>query len=208
MDHVVMRADASGPWPTGISKKWGDEPQGFLLQRFGTCEDRSVEQHSNFGVQIYAAKTSFGRMGLYLSAFHEMLPQTSNRVSIDPHRRDRWGIPVLRIECKHGLSEKKGAACMKVALQELAETLGAKIRRVHDCHAASGLALHECGTARMGYDPSSSVLDPNNECWDARGLFVTDAASFPSQGTVNPTLTVLALTARACAHGIETFGPW
>ena len=206
MDHVVMRADAFGPWPAGTSKKWGDEPQGFLLQRFGTCEDRSLEQHSNFGVQIYAAKTSFGRMGLYLSAFHEMLPQTNNRVSLDPHRRDRWGIPVLRIECKHGLSEKKGAASMKVALQELAETLGAKIRHVDDSHAASGLAMHECGTARMGNDPSSSVLDPNNECWDAKGLFVTDAASFPSQGTVNPTLTVLALTARACTYTVDSFG--
>ena len=91
---------------------------------------------------------------------------------------------------------------MKLALGELAGTLNAKIRRFHDCHAAAGLAMHECGTARMGNDPSSSVLDPNNECWDTKGLFVTDAASFPSQGTVNPTLTVLALTARACAHAV------
>ena len=202
MDHIVMRADAFGPWPAGISKQWGEEPRGFLLQRFGTCQDRNPEQHSNFGVQIYAAKTSLGRMGLYLSAFHEMLPQTNNRVALDPHRRDRWGIPVLRIDCKHGLSETKGAASMKLALGELAGTLNAKIRRFHDCHAAAGLAMHECGTARMGNDPSSSVLDPNNECWDTRGLFVTDAASFPSQGTVNPTLTVLALTARACAHAV------
>ena len=206
MDHVVMRADAFGPWPAGTSKKWGEKPQGFLLQRFGTCKDRSPEQHSNFGVQIYAAKTPLGRMGLYLSAFHEMLPQAENRVLLDPHRRDRWGIPVLCIECKHGLPETNGAASMKLALEEIAETLNAKIHRVHDCHAASGLAMHECGTARMGKDSSSSVLDPNNECWDAKGLFVTDAASFPSQGTVNPTLTVLALTARACAHAVETFG--
>ena len=206
MDHVVMRADAFGPWPPGISKKWGEEPLGFLLQRFGTCEDRNPEQHSNFGVQIYAAKTALGRMGLYLSAFHEMLPQANNRVALDPHRCDRWGIPVLRIDCRHGLSETRGAGSMKLALAELAETLDAKIRRVDDCHAASGLAMHECGTARMGNDPLTSVLDPNSECWDARGLFLTDAASFPSQGTANPTLTVLALTARACAHAVETFG--
>ncbi|MFM8283685.1 MAG: GMC oxidoreductase [Planctomycetaceae bacterium] len=203
MDHVVMRADAFGPWPTGVSGKWGAEPQGVLLQRFGTCEDRSRQQHSDFGVQIYAAKTFLGRMGLSLSAFHEMLPQQGNRVALDPHRRDRWGIPVLRIDCKHGLSETKGLVSMKRALEELAETLNAKIRRFHDCHEAAGLALHECGTARMGNDPTNSVLDPNNECWDARGLFVTDAASFPSQGTVNPTLTVLALTVRACARAAK-----
>lgn len=206
MDHVVMRADAFGPWPAGISKKRGEDPQGFLLQRFGTCEDRNAEQHSNFGVQIYADKTPLGRMGLYMSAFHEMLPHTNNRVALDLYRCDRWGIPVLCIKCKHGSSEIKGAASMRLALEEIAETLNAKIRRVDNCHASAGLALHECGTARMGNDPSSSVLDPNNECWDARGLFVTDAASFPSQGTANPTLTVLALTARACAHAVETFG--
>ncbi len=206
MDHVVMRADAFGPWPAGVSNKWGDEPQGFLLQRFGTCEDRNREQQSNFGVQLYAAKTSLGRMGLYMSAFHEMLPQQTNRVALDPRRRDRWGIPVLRIACGHGVSETKGTASMQVALEEVAETLDTRIRRVDDCHTASGLAMHECGTARMGSDPASSVLDPNNECWDARGLFVTDAASFPSQGTANPTLTVLALTARACAHAVDTFG--
>jgi choline dehydrogenase-like flavoprotein len=62
--------------------------------------------------------------------------------------------------------------------------------------------LHECGTARMGQDPATSVLDPYNQCWDARGLYVTDSASFPSQAAQNPTLTLMALTARACAHAL------
>lgn len=199
MDHVVLRTEAFGPWPKGVSAARGGEPPGLLVQRFrgeGT-------QHSRFGVQIYAAKTALGRLGLYLSAFHEMLPRSTNRVTIDPARFDRWGIPVLRIACNHGPSEISGAAEMRKALEKIASALNAKTWRTTAPHTAKGLALHECGTARMGDDPSNSVLDPHNECWDARGLFVTDASSFPSQGTANPTLTVLALTARACAHALE-----
>ncbi len=199
MDHAVLRTEAFGPWPKGVSAARGGEPPGLLVQRFrgeGT-------QHSRFGVQIYAAKTAFGRLGLYLSAFHEMLPRSINRVTIDPARFDRWGIPLLRIACKDGPSEISGAAEMRKALEKIASALNAKICRTTAPHTAKGLALHECGTARMGDEPSNSVLDPHNECWDARGLFVTDASSFPSQGTANPTLTVLALTARACARALE-----
>lgn len=199
MDHVVLRTEAFGPWPKGVPVGHGGEPPGLLIQRF----QGEGSRHSRFGVQIYPAKTAFGRLGVYLSAFHEMLPRSNNRVTIDPERFDRWGIPVLRIACKHGLPEVSGAAEMREALQKLASALNTKTRRISAPHTAMGLALHECGTARMGDDPSNSVVDPHNECWDARGLFVTDAASFPSQGTANPTLTVLALTARACAHALE-----
>ncbi|MEX0676781.1 MAG: GMC family oxidoreductase [Pirellulales bacterium] len=199
MDHVVLRTEAFGPWPKGVSAERDGEPPGLLVQRFRGEGSR----HSHFSVQVYATKTAFGRLGLYLSAFHEMLPKWTNRVTIDPERFDRWGIPVLRIACKHGPAELSGAAEMREALEKIASALKTKTRRTTASRTAAGLALHECGTARMGDDPSNSVLDPHNECWDARDLFVTDASSFPSQGTANPTLTVLALTARACAHALE-----
>lgn len=205
MDHVVLRTEAFGPWPTGVTTQRGAEPQGILIQKF-RGDDKSSGPHSNFGVQIYAAQTAFGRLGLYLSAFHEMLPNIGNRVTIDPDRIDRWGLPVLRIACKHGPAEISGSAHMRDALEKIAAALKTKTRRITASHSSMGLALHECGTARMGDDPSNSVLDPHNECWDAKSLFVTDAASFPSQGTANPTLTVLALTARACAHAVEKMG--
>jgi choline dehydrogenase-like flavoprotein len=135
-----------------------------------------------------------------------MLPGSTNRVTIDPDRIDRWGLPVLRIACKHGPAEISGVAKMGNALEKIATALKTKTRRTTASRTTMGLALHECGTARMGDDPSNSVLDPHNECWDARGLFVTDAGSFPTQGTANPTLTVLALTARACARAVENRG--
>ena len=86
------------------------------------------------------------------------------------------------------------------ALRELADVAGATLSALEEVPTPPGSALHEVGTARMGTSPTDSVLDPHNECWDARGLFVTDGAAFPSQGFQNPTLTILALTARACAH--------
>jgi choline dehydrogenase-like flavoprotein len=199
MDHVVLRTEAFGPWPKGVSAPRGGEPPGLLIQRFRV----EGSENSRFSVQIYAAKTAFGRLGLYLSAFHEMLPGSTNRVAIAPDRLDRWGLPVLRIACKHGPAEISGASHMRDALEKIAAALKTKTRRITASRSSMGLALHECGTARMGDDPTNSVLDPHNECWDAKGLFVTDASSFPAQGTANPTLTVLALTARACARAVE-----
>jgi choline dehydrogenase-like flavoprotein len=199
MDHVVLRTEAFGPWPKGVTASRGGEPPGLLVQRFGV----EGSENSCFGVQIYAAKTAFGRLGVYLSAFHEMLPGSTNRVAIDPDLLDRWGLPVLRIACKYGPSEISGVSHMREALEKIAAALKTKNRRITAYHSSMGLALHECGTARMGNDPTNSVLDPHNECWDAKGLFVTDASSFPTQGTANPTLTVMALTARACARAVE-----
>ena len=88
------------------------------------------------------------------------------------------------------------------ALRELADVAGATLRGGLDTPPIPGSSIHECGTARMGSDPSRSVLNPFNECWDAKGLFVTDGAAFPSLGIQNPTLTILALTARACHHAV------
>jgi choline dehydrogenase-like flavoprotein len=93
------------------------------------------------------------------------------------------------------------------ALRELAEVAGMTLTRIDNAPDPPGLAIHECGTARMGNAPASSVLDPNNqcwECWEAQGLYVTDRACFPSQGIQNPTLTILALTARACDQALQT----
>jgi choline dehydrogenase-like flavoprotein len=132
-----------------------------------------------------------------------MLPRLENRVTLDPERRDAWGVPVLRIDCRHGPAEVICAQKQLVALRTLADAVGVKLTEIDETPAQPGLAMHECGTARMGSNPEQSVLDPYNQCWDAQGLYVTDAACFPSQGAQNPTLTILALTARACDYAIR-----
>jgi choline dehydrogenase-like flavoprotein len=142
------------------------------------------------------------------ASFAEMLPQPENRVTLDPERRDAWGIPVLRIDCAHGDGELIRAREQIAALRELAKVVGVTLTEIDEAPGPPGIAIHECGTARMGSDPASSVLDPHNQCWEAQGLYVTDGACFPSQGSQNPTLTILALTARACDHALRTNRPW
>ena len=88
-------------------------------------------------------------------------------------------------------------------MRELAELAEVSLTRIDEAPTPPGSSHHECGTARMGTSPENSVVDANNECWDARGLYVTDGACFPSQGIQNPTLTILALTARACHHALS-----
>src|SRR5262249_34005721 len=131
-------------------------------------------------------------------------PRSDNRVTLDGHRRDAGGIPVLRIDCRLGDAEFIRAREQVLALKELAKVAGVTLTQIDQVAAPLGRANHECGTARMGSDPSNSVLDPYNECWDARGLYVTDGACFPSQGYQNPMLTILALTARACDHALQS----
>ncbi|WP_369127023.1 GMC family oxidoreductase [Bradyrhizobium yuanmingense] len=133
-----------------------------------------------------------------------MLPRAENRVTLHPTRRDIWGIPVLHIDCRYSEADLARARDQAAAIREIAATAGVTLSRVNERPAPPGSAIHECGTARMGVDPATSVLDPNNQCWDAQGLYVTDGACFPSQGTQNPTLTILALTARACHHAVGT----
>jgi choline dehydrogenase-like flavoprotein len=132
-----------------------------------------------------------------------MLPRPENRVTLDREQRDVWGIPVLRIDCTHGDKELVRAREQIAALRQLAEVAGVTLTRISEAPAPPGSAAHETGTARMGSDPAKSVLDPHNQCWEAKGLYVTDGACFPSQGTQNPTLTILALTARACDHALR-----
>jgi len=204
MDHVMVRAEAFGAMPVAVAAPLCHEPHCVVLPRFDARSSVSGGTQPGFTVQLYAARAAFGRLGLFMTAFHEMRPRRENRVTIEPRRLDRWGIPVLRIDCSHGDAETAGAAAMRTALGELAAAMGTKIQRLDMRPAPPGLAIHECGTARMGDDPTRSVVDSHNECWDARGLYVTDAAAFPSQGSVNPSLTIMALTARACAHALAS----
>ena len=157
-----------------------------------------------FGVQLYQKPAGPGHSHFSANSYAEMPPRDNNRVTLDPQRRDAWGVPVLRIECAHGETELVRAQEQVAALRALAEVADVRLTRIDEVPAPPGASIHECGTARMGSDPASSVLDPHNQCWDAQGLYVTDGACFPSQGSQNPTLTILALTARACDHAVRT----
>jgi len=198
MDHVMVRA--AGERSTLSPEPAPEAGRLIYLPRFDARDLPVPGPGRGFGVQISPISASGGWLTV---SFGEMLPRPENRVTLDPRRRDAWGIPALHIDCGYDQAELLRAREQASALRELAEVAGVALTQIDEAPKPPGSACHECGTARMGSDPANSVLDPHNECWEARGLYVTDGACFPSQGTQNPILTILALTARACDHALQ-----
>jgi choline dehydrogenase-like flavoprotein len=204
MDHMMVKAEGVGPRLESETSP-PDDGHSLYLPRFdkrngGKPADRG------FGVQVYNSAAG-SRSYFTAVAFAEVTPRADNRVTLDAVRKDVLGNPALRIDfalTPHDIAQAKS---ISKALKDLAAIANAKLFRLDDKPDIPGTAVHECGTARMGADASSSVLDPNNQCWDARGLYVTDGACFPSQGSQNPTLTIMALTMRACAHALGKSAP-
>jgi choline dehydrogenase-like flavoprotein len=202
MDHALV-------WGEGLGGPLPGEPvdltpgRCLYLPRFDLRGGGS-EGGRGYGVQLYRWSLGKGRSYVKAISFAEMTPRADNRVTLDPRRRDAWGVPVPRIDCRHSEAERALAGDQREALARIGEVLGVRWHVLSGEVAPPGSAIHECGTARMGDSPEASVLDPNGQCWDAEGLYVTDGAAFPSQGAQNPTLTILALTARACDHAVRT----
>jgi len=200
MDHLMIRIEGIGPkLPTDSTPD--ENGRCVYLPRFDHSfhDDRTKR---GFGVQIYPTPTG-AQSWLTAVAFAEVTPRSSNRVTLDESRKDVWGNPALKIDFQYSSAELEVGRVMANALREIANVAKAKVRAFDGVPARPGTSIHECGTARMGSDRTNSVLDPNNECWDVPGLFVTDGASFPSQGAQNPTLTIMALTARACDYAVK-----
>ncbi|HSF25245.1 MAG TPA: GMC family oxidoreductase [Blastocatellia bacterium] len=139
----------------------------------------------------------------WLGAWGEMLPRKENRVTINKEVKDAWGIPAAHIDCSHGDNEKAMARDMLETLNEMAHEAKFQVNFGSPFLASPGLCIHEVGTARMGNDRKTSVLNKFNQSWDVKNLFVTDGACFVSIGCQNPTLTMMALTVRACEYVAE-----
>ena len=137
------------------------------------------------------------------TAFGEMLPNHANRVTLDEAKRDAWGLPVLAIDCETGENERLMRRDMMNDMAEMLEAAGVSEVRVYDNISFPGMGIHEMGTARMGRDPKTSVLNAHNQVWDAPNVFVTDGSCMTSAACVNPSLTYMALTARASAFAVE-----
>jgi choline dehydrogenase-like flavoprotein len=131
----------------------------------------------------------------------EMLARFENFVEIDPGGVvDAWGVPVLRVHIQHSDNEREMAKDAAACSEEILRAAGAEVTSTGGKMTAPGRIIHELGTARMGADPKTSVLNKFNQVHDAKNVFVTDGAAFVSSANVNPTLTILALTMRACDY--------
>jgi choline dehydrogenase-like flavoprotein len=175
----------------GYAYQGGAGPQfDFDAQGFGAAYKRAVIE---------------GTYGISLGAFGESLARPDNHVSIDPELKDAWGIPALHISMAHGDNETAMMQDAAASAAQVLEACGAKNIRVNSGLAEPGMAIHELGTARMGTDAKASVTDPWCQLHDVPNVFVMDGACFPSSGCQNPTLTMMAVTVRACDHLIDRF---
>ncbi len=144
-----------------------------------------------------------GRWSIGGVAFGEMLPNHENMVGLDETRKDKWGLPVLKIDCGTGENERLMRLDMMADMAETLEATGAKDVKTFDRGYFPGAGIHEMGTARMGRSPTTSVLNRWNQIWDAPNVFVTDGACMVSTACQNPSLTYMALTARAADHAVR-----
>lgn len=135
--------------------------------------------------------------------FAESLPRASNRLTLDRVKTDPHGAPVLNIAFEHGANEHAALADAKGQAKVMLEDAGGHVFLGFDQPGAGGSAIHEMGGARMGNDPARSVLDKWNRAHDVPNLFVTDGAAMSSSACQNPSLTYMALTARACANAVS-----
>ncbi len=153
----------------------------------------------------YKKAVKQGNYAISLGAFGESLADFGNFCEIDRNLKDAWGIPALRISMAHGKNE---AALMRdagVTAAEMLEAAGAGEIRIQTSFGMPGMAVHEVGTARMGNDPKKFVLNAFNQAHDVENLMVTDGSCFVSSACQNPTLTMMAITVRACDHLIDRF---
>ncbi len=153
----------------------------------------------------YKQAVKMGAYSVTLGAFGESLASFDNFCEIDPNLRDAWGIPALRISMAHGKNEAAMMRDAGVTAAEMLEAAGAKNIRVTTGVEMPGMAIHEVGTARMGNDPKKSFLNAFCQSHDVSNLLVTDGSGFVSSACQNPTLTMMAITVRACDHLVERF---
>jgi choline dehydrogenase-like flavoprotein len=224
MDHIKW-GGASGAFDGWTDRRViGDRPNGIYVPRFRNVASRHPDFIRGYGFQGGAGRAGWhaalrapgigsalkerlsqlGPWTMSFAGFGEMLPREENRATLHPTLVDAWGIPTLHIECKWSENELAMHRDMNVAAAELLEAAGARnIQPNTSGPSTPGNTNHEMGTARMGRDPKTSVLNGWNQAWDVPNLFVTDGAAMTSSGCQNPSLTYMALTARACHYAVD-----
>jgi glucoside 3-dehydrogenase (cytochrome c) catalytic subunit len=218
MDHI-MDGGATGTLPWAKDRmEVGRRPDAIYIPRFRNVKTKHPDFLRGYGFEGRAERAGWERGGdmpgfgaafkqsligdlgpweMNIGGFGEMLPRHENYIEIDRHLVDAWGIPALRINCAYSDNEKKMQDDMVVTATEMLEAMGATNIRPFKDDNPPGLVIHETGTARMGRDPKTSVLNAHNQMWDVSNVFVTDGACMPSTANQNPSITYMALTARA-----------
>ena len=199
----------------------GYRPGGLVIPKFRNLGKQNMDFLRGYGISLSAKRkkidpdqigigkafkeklTKPGPWVVRLSAYGECLPYFENKVELDKVKRDKWGLPLLNISAEFKTNELKMRKDMKAQAAEILEVAGLKNIAVTEGSHLVGDATHEMGTARMGRDRRTSVLNEYNQCHDIPNLFVTDGACMPSSSYTSPSLTYMALTARACDYAFN-----
>ena len=228
MDHH-LGAGASGEIDYFDDKYYkGRRPTGIYIPRFRNLGDKETKKKflRGFGYQGSAGRwggiqdkvkelgygTDYkegllkpGKWKMALGGFGECLPNHDNKMTLDYNKLDDWGIPTVTFDAEWKENELEMRKDMKQQAIEMLEKAGFKNVRTFDNLAAPGIAIHEMGTARMGHDPKTSVLNKHNQIHTVPNVYVTDGSCMTSSACQNPSLTYMALTARAVDHAVEIF---
>ncbi len=223
MDHH-FKCGAQGR-AEGYEDKYffGNRPNGIYIPRFTNLFGDKRDYVRGFGYQGSASRNDWSRLiaeagigeslkevmaepgdwTMGIMGFGEILPYHDNKITLDHDNKDKWGLPVLAIDAELKENEKKMRIDMMEEAKEMLEAAGIKDVSTYEYDYGMGMGIHEMGTARMGRDPKSSVLNAHNQVWDAPNVYVTDGACMTSASAVNPSLTYMALTARAVDHAVS-----
>ncbi|HEU4997080.1 MAG TPA: GMC family oxidoreductase [Gemmatimonadaceae bacterium] len=223
MDHNF----GSGAWAShpGFQDKRtiGNRPNGVYIARFRNVKKQHPDFLRGYGIQGGGGRSGWdrgGNMPGYGAAFKqsliedlgswgfggggfgESLPREENRVTIDPNVKDKWGIPAARIEVRWTDNERAMEKDMAQSMAEMLDAAGFKDVHSYSDMSPPGHCIHEMGGARMSKTPKEGVLNRWNQSWDVKNLFVTDGSCMASTACQNPSITYMALTARAAAHAV------
>lgn len=222
-DHL-SGLGASGTYP-GFEDEYhhGRRPNGFYIPRYRNVTEEADGYHRGFGFQgsvlrdgwrrgiwepgigteLKARLRKPGAWKIGLGGFGEMLPRPENRVTLHPTKVDKWGIPIVHIDAALGDNEKAMIKQVNEDAKAILAAAGCTDISSRDHYGGLGLGIHEMGTAHMGKDPRTSVLNKYNQAHDVPNLFVTDGACMASSGCQNPSLSYMAMSARGAHYAAE-----
>lgn len=222
MDHHMLWG-AGGVMP-GFEDRVtaGRRPNGIYVARFRNTKQsaQSPDFLRGYGMQGGSGRSAFRGAGsgaeykqrllnelgpwtLSINGWGEQLPNEANHLALDPNVKDKWGIPALRITCKWGDNERAMMRDMTTSAVEMLEAAGARDIWQNRPDVPPGLCIHEMGGARMSRTPGDGVVNRHNQVWDVPNVFVTDGACMASSACQNPSITYMAITARAAAAAVE-----
>jgi choline dehydrogenase-like flavoprotein len=224
MDHHSS-AGASG-LHDGYQDRYykGRRPCGFLIPRYRNLKPESgldfirgyniqgdgerlgwsdLGNTPGFGEDFKKQLTTPGKWSVWMAGWGECLPYHDNKVSLHPSETDKWGLPQLTIDFSFRENEMKMMEDIRQSSQEMLANAGFKEIETFNYKKPGGATIHEMGTARMGRDPDTSVLNGYNQMHAVRNVFITDGSCMASSACQNPSLTYMALTARACDYALK-----